>query len=329
MEYYNIGDLCMNNKIKKSVILMIIFSILTVSLTGCASQDENQIMKEKVGREIEYLELRLVDMLNNVNGISLYNYIVKAEQISEQTTPKNSGDGNSVAVQAEETEQSSSEQGQSGSGNSSQGQEGSGGQSQPSEASAEGSNNSNVLYKMEGNEILLQNRQTDWTSLKSDIEKLYSDWSTIQLDLYKMNVNSQDVLNFSSDLDIATTAIKSEDKAKTLTSLAKLYSYIPTFATASNQDALVSNVYKTKSNLLTAYSVVEQDDFTKVEQEMKNAEQSFMPIINDVNSGTENQVNINKAYVLIKELQNFSTNKDKDIFYIKYKNLIQELTNIR
>lgn len=339
MEYYIIGDLCMNKKIKKSVILMIIFSILTISLTGCTNQDENQIMQEKVGREIEYLELRLVDMLNNVNGISLYNYIVKAEQISEQTTPKSSGDGNSVAVQAEETEQSSSgqgqsqggssDQGQSGSGNSSQGQGGNSGQSQSSEASAEGSNNSNVLYKMEGNEILLQNRQTDWTSLKSDIEKLYSDWSTIQLDLYKMNVNSQDVLNFSNDLDIATAAIKSEDKAKTLISLAKLYSYIPTYASASNQDTLVSNVYKTKSNLLTAYSVVEQDDFTKVDQEMKNAEQSFMPIINDVNSGNENQVNINKAYVLIKELQNFSTNKDKDIFYIKYKNLIQELNNIR
>jgi len=339
MEYYIIGDLCMNNKIKKSVILMMIFSILAISLTGCNNQDENQIMQEKVGREIEYLELRLVDMLNNVNGISLYNYIVKAEQISEQTAQKSSGDGNSVAVQAEETEQSSSgqgqsqggssDQGQSGSGNSSQGQGGSGGQSQSSEASAEGSNNSNVLYKMEGNEILLQNRQTDWTSLKSDIEKLYSDWSTIQLDLYKMNVNSQDVLNFSIDLDIATQAIKSRDKVKTLTSLAKLYSYIPIYASASNQDNLVSNVYKTKSNLLNAYSIVEQDDFTKVEQEMKNAEQSFMPIINDVNSGEENQVNINKAYVLIKELQNFSTNRDKDIFYIKYKNLIQELNNIR
>ena len=105
----------------------------------------------------------------------------------------------------------------------------------------------------------------NYEALKSDIEKLYSDWSTIQLDLYKMNVNSQDVLNFSSDLDIATAAIKSEDKAKTLTSLAKLYSYIPTYASASNQDTLVSNVYKTKSNLLTAYSVVEQDDFAKVE----------------------------------------------------------------
>ena len=360
MEYYIIGDLCMNKKIKKSVILMIIFSILTISLTGCANQDENQIMSQKVGREIEYLELRLVDMLNNVNGISLYNYIVEAEQISKQSTPKSSDDGNSVAVQAEETQQSSSssgqgqsqgessqqgqsqdgnsgqgqsqgggsQQGQSGSSNSSQGQGGSGGQSQSSEASVEGSNNSNVLYKMAGNEILLQNRQTDWTSLKSDIEKLYSDWSTIQLDLYKMNVNSQEVLNFSSDLDMATAAIKSEDKAKTLTSLAKLYSYIPTYASASNQDTLVSNVYKTKSNLLTAYSVVEQDDFSKVEQEMKNAEQSFMPIINDVNSGTENQVNINKAYVLIKELQNFSANRDKDIFYIKYKNVMQELINL-
>jgi len=349
----------MNNKIKKSMSLIIIFCILAISLTGCSNQDENQIMEEKIGREIEYLELRLVDMLNNVNGISLYNYIVEAEQINEQTSSKGTTNQNNVAVQAEETEQGSGGQGQSQGGNSgggqgqsqggnsgggqaqggnsngeqSQGQNSShgqgGGQSQTSEANTEDSNNSNVLYKMAGNEILLQNRQTDWTSLKSDIEKLYSDWTTIQLDLYKMNVNSQDVLNFSNDLDVATTAIKSEDKAQTLTSLAKLYSYIPIYANASKQNATINNVYKTKSNILTAYSSVESEDFAKVEQEMKNAEQSFMPIINDVNAGTQNQVNINKAYILIKELQNFSRNRDVEIFYIKYKNLIQELNNIR
>lgn len=61
---------------------------------------------------------------------------------------------------------------------------------------------------------------------------------------------------------------------------------------------------------------------------MKNAEQSFLPIINDMSLDSSNQSNINKAYVLIKDMQNFASNKDKEIFYIKYKNLIQELNVI-
>ncbi len=57
---------------------------------------------------------------------------------------------------------------------------------------------------MEGNEILLQERIPDWQTVKSEIEKLYSVWSTICLDLYKINVNSQDILSFNTDLDAAT-----------------------------------------------------------------------------------------------------------------------------
>ena len=54
-----------------------------------------------------------------------------------------------------------------------------------------------------------------------------------------------------------------------------------------------------------------------------------MPIINNINSNANNQSSINKSYILIKELQNTNQNSDKDIFYIKYKNLMQELNNIK
>ena len=37
---------------------------------------------------------------------------------------------------------------------------------------------------------------------------------------------------------------------------------------------------------------------------------------------------INKAYVIINELQNAINLEDTDIFLIKYKNLLEELQNI-
>lgn len=180
---------------------------------------------------------------------------------------------------------------------------------------------------MEENEILLQDRTPDWKSVKAEIEKLYSTWSTIILDLYKVNVNNQDILSFNADLDVATASIKNENKEASLNALAKLYSYIPKYVAYVSNDATATNIYQTKSNILNAYAIIEGNNSSQVKTELSNAEQAFMPIINNLNSQTNNQSNINKAYILIKELQNSMDNKD--IFYIKYKNLMQELNNIK
>lgn len=122
--------------------------------------------------------------------------------------------------------------------------------------------------------------------------------------------------------------IKNEDKVATLTSLAKLYAYIPKYANNAIKDAKINSIYTTKSNILNAYSAIEQNNYNLVKTELTNAEKSFMPFINNISSNTNNQASINKSYILIKELQNINQNMDKDIFYIKYKNLMQELNNI-
>ena len=122
--------------------------------------------------------------------------------------------------------------------------------------------------------------------------------------------------------------IKNEDKTASLISLAKLYAYIPKYSSISSKNTKVNAMYATKSNILNAYSAIEQNNYNLVKTELANAEQSFMPIINNISSNTKNQTSINKSYILIKELQNINQNMDKDIFYIKYKNLMQELNNI-
>lgn len=307
----------MIKKINKRIASFMILLMLSVSLTGCSDND-TQTLKEKITNEISYLDLNLIEMLNKANGISLENYIVEAETVKNNETAKS----------GEASQQSSSSKQNSSKESSSNNSESNNGEKSDSEESNSKSSN-DINYKMVGNEILLQDHTTDWKSLKSNIEKLYSNWETIILDLYKINVNNQDILNFSADLDIATSAIQNEDKIKTLNALAKLYSYIPTYTSAFIDNVKTSNLYKTKSHILTAYTLIEQNDFKKIEDELKKAENSLMPILNDIDSYSSNQSNINKSYILIKELENYNANMSKEIFYIKYKNLIQNLNNIK
>lgn len=293
-------------KIKKTIIPILIMAILTISLAGCGKKDKVEVLNEKIVSEIEYLDTTLIDMLNNTIGISFENYIVKAEQVNEE----------SAATSSKESETSSKE----GTGATA-------GSEQTGSSSGEDSQNptNSMNYKMVGNEVLLQQKSTEWKALKANVEKLYSAWSTITLDLYKLNVNSQNILNFNTDLDVTTQAIKNEDKTKTLNSIVKLYSYIPIYSKEIYKNEQTSNVYNTKFNILSACAQIEQGNLQEVKKELANAEQSFLPIINDMNSQSSNEVNVNKAYILIKDLQQSTDNIDTDIFYIKYKNLIQEL----
>ena len=41
--------------------------------------------------------------------------------------------------------------------------------------------------------------------------------------------------------------------------------------------------------------------------------------------GEKKKYNINKTYILLEELKNSLSKKDTEIFYIKYKNLLEEI----
>lgn len=298
----------MNKTIKKSISIFILL-ILAVTLTGCSKNKDEETLKQKIASEIKYLDTELINMFNQTNGLSFENYIVEAEEVKKEDVKSSSKESDLSTKQGNDANQGSGSEESQGEG---------------SQSSSE-TQNKNIQYKMIGNEILLQSKDTDWQVLKANIEKLYSSWSTVVLDLYKINVNAQNILAFNTDLDIATQSIKNENKQETLSAIAKLYSYIPIYSTDVAKENQINNVYNTKMNILNACVQVEQGNFVEVKNQLLNAEQSFMPIINNMNSNENNEVNINKSYILIKDLQNSSNNADKDIFYIKYKNLIEQL----
>ena len=58
---------------------------------------------------------------------------------------------------------------------------------------------------------------------------------------------------------------------------------------------------------------------------MTDAEKTFRNITNDMEYIKGKEYKVNRCYVLIKELQNSLSYKDKKLFLIKYKNLMESI----
>lgn len=283
----------MEINLKNKYLMVGIIVILIFSLTGCSIKQNysEEDITNKVNSEIDYLDTQLLGMLNRLNNISFQKYLVVSEQItndSSSTSSESSGESSS-----QESSNSSSGESSEG-GKSSEGEE-----SSSSERSSESEDS--TKYSMQPNNILNRTNVLQWESFNTDIENLYNAWSTITIDLYKKEVDNNLVLNFSSDLQAVLNAIKAQDKNSALVSLAKIYSYIPQFSSIVNGETLKTSVLKTKASLINAYSVVEQDNWQKVQTDLNTAEQNYMPVLNSIISNPNKEYNINKAYILIKE----------------------------
>lgn len=287
----------------KIILLIIYMSIIMLFLCGCSNKEET-ILNEKVESEIQYLDKRIVGIMNKLNNITLENYEVKSKETSLQEREENSN------VQEENGEKSANNSTDAGDSNNNTSSNG---------------GNIKVLQMQPSNILVIDKNDIDWITIKSEIEIMYSTWNTILMDLYSINVENSDIINFSKALDDTILVAKEENKLETLKSLANLYSYLPKYM---DKLSLVENsrdILQTKSYILNAYALVEEENWSEVQNQMNLADETYSEVINDVKYIENNQGKASRVYVLIKEIKSSINLKDKDIFYIKYKNLMNSI----
>lgn len=302
-------------KNKVVFLALAILNMLIIILSGCNNNTKNEDMKSKIAKELDYLDTQIISILNDLNNLSLQNYTVTTEEI---TLGKDN------------------EGGKSSSGNASKSGGESGGTSQDSKQSdsqeQSGNNtqeNKIETIKMEPKNVLsTDENEIDWNSIKSYIETINETWGVIILDLSNMNVDNNDILKFSSTLDNCILSIKDEKKPETLINISNLYSFIPKFEKGISAENSIQNIKQVKSYIINAYALIEKEDWTAVENNISEAEKAFKNIANDIEYMKDKEYKVNKTYVLIKELQNSLANKDKKLFYIKYKNLMESINTL-
>lgn len=309
-----------NKKILLGVILILIIiaSVFGASFIKFKSKDNKwNDDKEKTVSEVRYLETKLTSLLNAINNIKYENYKVMASKIDETESSSNS------TKSSGRSDSSNMNSGESKSKTSSQ----SSGESD-SEQTGEEKESSQTKYTLEKTSTLSNSsKEINWDKIKSEVEILYSVIPTTTLDLYSLNIDQNEILQFNKDFDNLTSSVKNEDKEKTLERLSKLYGYLPKYLEKIYENETYTNIVKTKSYVVSAYSIVDTENWNQISEYVKKAIESYSSVLNNITTDSKTY-NVNKGYILLNELQNAVNMKDKEIFLIKYKNLLEEFNSI-
>lgn len=311
----------MKSVLKPTIIIINILMILILS--GCKNNNENEekLLIEKINTEISYLDSELISIINSLNNIHYIGYQVVTQEVENSSETDKQKDLNSLEKSSGE-ERSSQESGSNM--KESGGQE----ESEKTETESKGSDVENQIFSMESNNLLDDTQEINWTNLKSKVEVLYTTVITINLDLKQMGFSDEELNEFSKKLDLLAQSIKNENREETLKNVIELYSYLPKFTDSYSENKNEVNVLNSKYKLLLCYQFADLEDWVKYEQAVSDLKITFSNVINKKDEYEGKSINISSAYVIINEMDNVASVKEKDIFFIKYKNLIQELNII-
>ena len=260
-------------------ILALLFLILLV-LSGCSSTNEDDVQRDRAMSQIQFLDNRIILMMNKLNNISLENYTVT----SHEAMIEEMGEGEE-----------------------------------------------NILVsEMVPNTVLTSenNQNIDWHAIRGEIERVNSAWSVIILDLYEIDVNGDMLLEFGRELDIAIININGEDKVGSMSSLSRIYGYLPRFLENIPSEENLRNIKQTKSFLLNAYTGVERRNWIEVGTNVEEATNSFRNVIQNLDYMRDNEFRANRTYVMLNELKRSLEFRNEAIFHINYRNVMQSLNTL-
>lgn len=292
--------------------LILVCILLGIALyTNMSRGNEKETQKEKTLTEVEFLEEKLVSLLNEINRIEIRNYNVSASEISKQA------EENANQETSNQTSKEKSEGGQEGSNSSS---------SENTTSNKEQQQNEKFDLTPMG--VLTTKEEINWEKIKTEVETLYSSIPTITLDLYQVEVSQEDILGFNQNYDQLAIVVKEENKENTLAMLAKLYEYIPKFMEKTTDEEILKVCVETKANLFKAYSKLDSKNWSEIANDVKQMIETYTKLLSSTNIDASKQYAINKVYVMLNELQNAVNIEDESVFLIKYKNILEEMNNL-
>ena len=305
-------------KILGFIVLILIIVVLSYSIYVLAKENPQENQENKILSEIRYVEAEFTDLFNTMNNIETRNYGIEIDELSKETAEK-----------MKESESSSSEGGQSSSSGS-----GSSGTEESSSNTSSGengeTNQDSEKYDLKLNGVLTTTKDINWDIVKSEVENLYTSIPTMTMDLYQLDINKDEILNFNKEIDNVVTVVNEEKKESTLQTLSVIYDYLPKFLeSAKGEDVIYKKVVVTKANIFKGYSKLDSGKWDEISQDIQNGVNTFTELLSNpdvINSN--NQYSVNKIYIMLNELQNAVNMQDVSVFLIKYRNLIEEIEAI-
>lgn len=306
-------------KYLKNFLYVFLFFFILVILTGCKNNkhEDTQLLKDKINTEISYLDNELIEMANGLNNISYSRYKLSA---SEGESSKSSSKNNESSSGNEESkENSNSQEGESQ--NNKDGKQ----DENEKQSNSFGEGESSKLFSMNSNNILDRDMQIDWSKYKDKIETLQNILTVVEIDLKEVGISEEELAMFSNSLDVLTISIENEQKDETLKNIIFIYELITKFVETYDKNNGYKDILIAKYNLLICYRDVNMNNWENLEKDLTNLKLCYSNIENQKEKFNGKEKNLKNGAQIIEELKNSIQLKNQEVFYIKYRNLMQEL----
>ena len=94
----------------------------------------------------------------------------------------------------------------------------------------------------------------------------------------------------------------------------------------TSQDSNAISFRRVKANVLFSYAMLDTGDWDSINKFLSQAEVDLKNLMETGNvNGNFKKSTVDKSYVLLRELIKTGNEKNIDLFYVKYMNLIAEL----
>ncbi len=324
--------------------IILLITLISIKISSVNAKTSEKNIKDKIKDEIAYLDSNLIEIMNKLNNIEVIKYKIYTKEINDSSSQEDSSNqGGSSSQDSSSSQNQSSNQGSSSQQSNSSNQNSSNNQgssssennssSQSSELGENSSSNANetknsqVVSSLIPNATLEQNNDNvDWTEISFLLENIYSTMPTIKLDLQKQGISEDLISSFSVSIDGAIQSIKNKDKTNALVNLFNSYINLPKYIESIGGDEYTINLYNTKANILNALVLASVGNkWDNILTNIQNAKSNFALIVSSDN-GDENRKNqLQKTQILIDDLERMAKINDKEIFFIGYKNVMQDL----
>ena len=173
------------------------------------------------------------------------------------------------------------------------------------------------IYK----ELLIDGLRVDWNKMQEPIKEIYSSWNSIIIDLNNLQIKNLDLINFGKKVDEISIYINEKNTNNVLLSISDLYSLLAIYTNSYNSNVDMKNKINSKYYLIKAYSLTNTDNWVLINENIAKAEKINLDYITNI----DNNYNISRIYVSIKELENSINIKNKEIFKMKLKIVLDNL----
>ncbi len=173
------------------------------------------------------------------------------------------------------------------------------------------------IYK----ELLIDCLRVDWNKMQEPIKEIYSSWNSIIIDLNNLQIKNLDLINFGKKVDEISIYINEKNTNNVLLSISDLYSLLAIYTNSYNSNVDMKNKINSKYYLIKAYSLTNTDNWVLINENIAKAEKINLDYITNI----DNNYNISRIYVSIKELENSINIKNKEIFKMKLKIVLENL----